>query len=444
MEQASGSAKLRRRVDLWGVVALGLGTAMGVSIFSALGAAAQVAGPGLLIAVLIAAVPMAFIAVAYAFMGSVLPTSGASYEWPRRYIHPAVGFAVAWLRIAGNVGALVVLALVMTRYLSMLSPVPVKPTMFAAFVLLLAANLFGVGIAANVQKIMMAGLLLVFAVFCVAGATGGQWQQANLAPLLPHGWHGVIAAVPLLIGLFYGIESATELGDEIADSRKTVAIGILLSIGTAVAVYLAVAATGLALVGADVLGTSKAPMADAAAVALGRYGTPLVVLAAFLAIAKSMNAIFMIFSRSLYAMGRSGALPAVFASVHPRFKSPHVACVAVFCLATIGLLLPTELTFLFLAINVPVLIKYFCICVSARKVLRTEPQLADGFALSHRTVLACAVVGALMAVLILVIGFDSDWRPYAVLGAWSLLGAVVYLVRRRAVPVSLSTDRTIP
>jgi APA family basic amino acid/polyamine antiporter len=417
-------AQLRRKIDLWGVVALGLGTAMGVSIFSALGTAAAVAGPGLLLAVLIAAVPMAFIAVAYAFMGTVLPTSGASYEWPRRFIHPAVGFAVAWLRIAGSVGALVVLALVLTRYLNMVVPLPVKPTMFAAFVLLLLANVFGVGIAANVQKAMMGALLLVFAVFCVAGATGGQWQGARLAPLLAEGWGGVLAAVPLLIGLFYGIESATEMGDEVTGSKTTVAAGIGLSIGTALAVYLAVAATCLALLGAGVLGASTAPMADAAAVALGPYGKPLVVLAAFLAIAKSMNAIFMVFSRSLFAMGRSSVLPRVFASVHPRFNSPHVACIAVFCLASAGLLLPTELTFLFLAVNVPVLLKYICVCICARRVARDGT--ASGFALSNRTVAACAAVGAPLAVVILAIGFNTDWRPYALLGAWLGMGAVVY------------------
>jgi len=417
-------AQLRRKIDLWGVVALGLGTAMGVSIFSALGTAAAVAGPGLLLAVLIAAVPMGFIAVAYAFMGTVLPTSGASYEWPRRFIHPAVGFAVAWLRIAGSSGALVVLALVLTRYLNMLVPLPVKPTMFAAFVLLLLANVFGVGIAASVQKAMMGALLAVFAVFCVAGATGGHWQGAHLAPLLAEGWGGVLAAVPLLIGLFYGIESATEMGDEVTGSKKTVAAGIGLSIGTALAVYLAVAATCLALLGAGALGTSTAPMADAAAVALGPYGTPVVVLAAFLAIAKSMNAIFMVFSRSLFAMGRSGVLPGVFASVHPRFKSPHVACIAVFCLASAGLLLPTELTFLFLAVNVPVLLKYICVCICARRV--AQGGTAGSFALSNRLVAACAAIGAPLAVVILAIGFNTDWRPYALLGAWLAVGAVVY------------------
>src|SRR5687768_14677401 len=89
------TTKLTEGVNLAGVVALGLGTAVGVAIFSIIGPAAALAGPGLLIAVVIASVPMIVIAVTYAFMGSALPTSGASYEWPRRFIHPFVGFLVA-------------------------------------------------------------------------------------------------------------------------------------------------------------------------------------------------------------------------------------------------------------------------------------------------------------------------------------------------------------
>lgn len=421
---------LRRNVDLWGVVALGLGSAMGVSIFSALGEATRLAGPGLLVAVVIAGLPMAFIAVAYAFMGTVLPTSGASYEWPRRYIHPAVAFGVAWLRIAANIGALVILALVMTRYVSMIVPLPEKPAMFAAFVVFCLANVVGVGVAANVQKYMMAGLLVLFGVFCLLGLTGGQWKQDLLTPFLPNGWSGVLAALPLLITLFFGIESATELGDEIKDSRKTVAPGILLSIGTAVTVYLLVAVTALGLLGAPLLGSSKAPIADAAMVAMGSMGKPLIVAAALMAILKSMNGIFMVFSRSLYAMGKSGALPAVFAKVHPRWNTPYVACISVFVLATAGLLLPTELTFLFLAVGIPSLIKYFCICICAQRVSRANPALHAGFGMGRRTVAWCSGIGAVLALALIAVGFETDWRPYAALAAWGLIGAAAYLLRR--------------
>lgn len=433
MDQAAvndSKGGLQRSVDLWGVVAMGLGAAMGVSIFSALGEATRLAGPGLLVAVVIAALPMAFIAVAYAFMGTVLPTSGASYEWPRRYIHPTVAFGVAWLRIAANIGALVILALVMTRYVSMVLPLPEKPAMFVAFLVFFIANVLGVGVAAKVQKTMMAGLLLLFGVFCLLGLTGGQWKAELLFPFLPNGWSGVLAALPLLITLFFGIESATELGDEIKDSRKTVAPGILISVATAVAVYLLVAVTSLGLLGAPLLGASKAPIADAATLAMGPLGTSLVVAAALMAILKSMNGIFMVFSRSLYAMGKTGALPAAFARVHPRYNTPYVACFSVFVLATAGLMLPTELTFLFLAVGIPSLIKYFCICVCALRVSRANPALHAGFGMGRRSVVWCSVIGGVLALALIVVGFETDWRPYAALGVWGLIGAAGYMCWR--------------
>ena len=121
------SPQLRRNVGLTGVVMFGAGTAIGVSIFSVLQPAAQVAGSGLLIAVLISALPMVLFAICYAYLGSALPISGASYEWPRRFLHPFVGFAIAWLRILSNVGAAVVLAQVLVSYLAMVVALPVKP-----------------------------------------------------------------------------------------------------------------------------------------------------------------------------------------------------------------------------------------------------------------------------------------------------------------------------
>lgn len=74
--------QLKAGLDLSAVVALGLGTAVGVAIFSVVAPAAALAGPGMLLAVVLAALPMFIIAVNYAFLGSALPASGASYEWP--------------------------------------------------------------------------------------------------------------------------------------------------------------------------------------------------------------------------------------------------------------------------------------------------------------------------------------------------------------------------
>lgn len=96
------TARMHKGVDLWAVVALGLGTAVGVAIFSVIAPATALAGPGMLLAVVVAAVPMFVIAMTYAFMGSALPTSGASFEWSRRFVHPFVGYLIAWMRKIGR------------------------------------------------------------------------------------------------------------------------------------------------------------------------------------------------------------------------------------------------------------------------------------------------------------------------------------------------------
>jgi basic amino acid/polyamine antiporter, APA family len=183
--------QLRQGLDLPAVVALGLGMAVGVSIFSVIAPAAALAGPGLLLAIVIAAIPMFIVAVNYAFMGSALPASGAAYEWPRRFIHPVLGFAVAWSRIASSTGAMLLLALVLVRYLSMVVELPTRVTMFAMFSLVLLANLFGVSIAAGVQKLLMGALVLLFLIFAALGLPS--IDPANFSPLLGSGIGAVLA-----------------------------------------------------------------------------------------------------------------------------------------------------------------------------------------------------------------------------------------------------------
>jgi len=427
----SDEGSLAKGIDLWGVVALGLGTAVGVSIFSAIAPATAIAGPAMLLSVLVAALPMYLIAVSYAFLGSALPVSGASFAWPARFLHPALGFFIAWARIIANMGAMVVLALVLVRYGSMILPLPVKPTMFAVLVLALLANLFGVHIAATVQKWLLGAMLILFAVFIAWGGSTAV-DLSRLQPLFPNGLHGMIAAMPLLMGLFFGIEAATEAGAEVADSRRAIPLGIALSIGSATLLYLAVGFVALGVMGAPALGASEAPILDAAKVFMGPVATPLIVLAAVLSIGKSLNAMFAMFSRSLYAMGTAGMLPAALGRVHPRWQTPHIALLAVFAIGCAGLLLPMELTFLFLAVNIPNLLKYASICLSAARVVERHDDLyeAAAFKFARPTMRAFAYAGAACALALALVGLEADWRPYALLGGWVLAGAAFRWLHR--------------
>lgn len=433
---AGAATSLRKGIGLWGVVSLGLGTAVGVSIFSAIAPAAAIAGPAMLVSVVVAALPMYLIAVSYAYLGSALPVSGASFAWPSRFLHPALGFFIAWMRIIANMGAMIVLALVLVRYVSMVVPLPVKPTMFAVLLLALLANLFGVAAAARVQTLLTLGLVVLFGLYVLWGGSTAV-RPSNFVPFAPHGSGGVLAAAPLLMGLFFGIEAATEAGAEVADGRRSIPLGIAIAIGSATALYLAVAIVALGVLGGPALAASDAPVLEAASHFMGPLATPLIVLAAIAAIGTSLNAIFTLFSRSLLAMAEAGALPGVLASIHPRARVPHVALVVVFAIACLGLLLPMQLTFLFLAVNIPNLIKYASVCLCASRVARHHPEIhADaGFRPSAKAAQAIGLAGTLCGLVLAFVGLAADWRPYALLAGWFVIGLAWYAfgVRRRSV-----------
>jgi APA family basic amino acid/polyamine antiporter len=425
----SETTQLHEGLGIVDVVALGVGSAVGVSIFSIMAPAARVAGSGMLLALALAAVPMVIFAVVYAFMGSTVPKSGASFEWPARFIHPFAGFAVAWLRIIGNTGALTVLTLVLVSYASRAVPLPQKPSMFVLLLLFFVANLVGVKVAAGVERVLVVFKLVAFAIFVIIGVSAV--STANFQPLVGNGWASLLAALPLLVSLYMGIESAVEVGEEIRNSAAVIAKGLAAAVITTIVVYVAVSSVALGVLGASGLGASTAPLFDAGARFLGNWNSPLIIFAAVAAIGTSLNAIYMTFTRFLFAMGRDGVFPEIFARVHPKWQTPHVAVIAVFLLGCAGLLLPTSLVFLFLAVSIPTMLKYLSNCWSAIRLVGRHPDLhaQSKFKLSAGAVRAWSCAGIVAGLVLLIAGVSADWRPYAILGGWFVVGLGYWFVR---------------
>ena len=431
--------QLKQGLTITDVVAIGVGSAVGVSIFSIMAPAAKVAGAGMLPALAIAAIPMVIFAVVYAFMGSTVPRSGASFDWPARFIHPFVGFIVAWLRIVGNTGALTVLTLVLVSYVSREVPLPQKPSMFALLVLFFLANLFGVKVAAGVERVLVAFKIIAFAVFVALGISAV--DTANFQPVFDTGFGGMFAALPLLVSLYMGIESATEVGEEIRNGAAVIARGLAVASALTILVYLSVSSVALGVLGAPALGASTAPLFDAGEKFLGRWNSPLIIFAAVASIGTSINAIYLTFTRFLFAMGRDGVFPEAFARVHPKWGTPHVAVTAVFVLGVAGLLLPSSLVFLFLAVSIPTMFNYLSNCWSAWRLVDHHPDLhaRAHFQLSKAAVKRWSAAGVICGLVIIVAGFSADWRPYAILGAWFVIGLVYWIVRGRRTSQSMQS-----
>ena len=432
IESDQGGGSLKRGVSLLGIVTLGAGTAIGVAIFSVIAPGAALAGPAMLVSMAIAVIPMVLFAVTYAFMASAVPVSGASYEWSRRFIHPFVGFIVGWLRIAGSTAALIVLSFVLVQYWSMAITLPLKSSMFIVLAIFFVLNLFGVSLAARGQSLMVFVLVATCALLALSAVPGA--EKSNFSPFFPQGWTGVFAAVPLMVSLFLGIETATEVGEEVRNAHKTIPVGIALSVVVTAVIYLAVSGAAIGVLGASDLGASRAPLLEVANRSLGPLGMPLILTSATVAIGSSLNAIFMIFSRSLFAMGRSGILPGALAEIHGRWGTPHVAITAAFAFCCLGLFLPSSLVFLFLAVNIPTLLKYAATCFAATRVVTHHADVYGqaAFRLRPGIIRMWAYGGVVAALVVIALGLTADWRPYAVLGCWFVAGVVYFVLRKRS------------
>lgn len=422
--------QLKKAVGLVGVVTLGAGVAIGVSVFTVFQPAAQVAGSGLLVALALAALPMLPFALAYAYLSTLYPVSGASYEWPRRYLHPTVGFAISWMRIIANVGVQLILAQVFAQYLNMVVEVPVKPVMALLITGVFGLNFIGVKVAARTQTLLMGLLLAALAVFVIAGLP--HVSLGRIGAPFDAGLPAIGACVVLMITLFMGIEAAVEIGEEVENGRRTIPLGIALAVGLTTIVYGLVAFVALGVVGPERLAASSVPILDAARGPMGGFAVPLIVTAALASILKSMNANALVFSRSVFAMGRTGAIPAALGRIHPRFGTPSVAILACWSAAMLGLLLPSSLIFLLIAVNVPTMLKYGACSLSA--IAASRAPLAEGVKplLGRRSVRIVGTLGALAALAIIVASIGADWRPHLLVAGWLAVGLVYHYFSGRS------------
>lgn len=421
--------ELKKGVGLIGVVTLGAGVAIGVSVFTVFQPAAELAGSGLLVALALAAIPMIPFALAYAYLAAIYPVSGASYEWPRRYLHPTVGFAIAWMRIIANVGVQVILAQVFAQYLSMVIEVPDKLVMAALITSVFALNYVGVSLAARVQTALMALLLFALATFVIIGFPYVSTER--IGDPLSAGWSAISACVVLMITLFMGIESAVEIGEEVQDGRRTIPFGIALAVGLTTIVYGLVAFVALGVVGPERLAGSSVPILEAARGPMGGFAVPLIVTAALASIIKSMNANALVFSRSVYAMARTAAIPPALSRIHPRFGTPSSAILACWSGAMLGLLLPSSLVFLLIAINIPTMLKYGACSLSAIGASRQPIPEGSAPLLGRGTITVIGALGALAAFAIIMASIGADWRPHLLVGGWLSLGLIYHFFSGR-------------
>lgn len=326
MASMDAPTRLARRLGTADAVIIGLGSMIGAGVFAALGPAARAAGNGLLLALVVAAVVAYCNATSSAQLAALYPESGGTYVYGRRRLGPFWGFVAGWSFVIGKLASCAAMAMTFGSYAA---PGLARPLAAASVVALTVVNYFGVQKTALVTRVIVATVLLSLSTVVLAVWMGGATDPSRLWPLRDTSGYGILQAAGFLFFAFAGYARIATLGEEVVDPRRVIPRAIPVALAITLAVYAAIAISALAGAGADALGASAAPLVTA--VEGGRFArvSPVVRLGATVASLGVLLSLIVGVSRTLFAMAGSGDMPAFLSAVHPRYRVPHRAELAV-------------------------------------------------------------------------------------------------------------------
>jgi basic amino acid/polyamine antiporter, APA family len=333
---------LVRRLGTFDAVVIGLGSMIGAGVFSAFAPAAAAAGSGLLVGLGLAAAVAYCNAVASAQLAAQYPTSGGTYVYGRERLGEWWGFLAGWGFVIGKTASCAAMALTFAAYAVPGPDWLERPVAVIALLALTAVNLRGITRTAGLTRILVAVSLAALTVVIGAILGSGAGDSANLSLELPGGYYGVLQSAGLLFFAFAGYARIATLGEEVRDPERTIPRAIPLALGITVAIYAVVAASVLLALGSDALASSSRPLVNAVEAVDADWAVPLVGIGAAVASLGALLALIAGIGRTTLAMAREGDLPRWLASVHPHYRVPDHAEMAVAAAVTL-LVLTTDL-----------------------------------------------------------------------------------------------------
>jgi basic amino acid/polyamine antiporter, APA family len=358
--------QLVRGIGIPALTANIISSTIGAGIFVLPALMAKSLGPAAPLAFVCCAIAMVLFVTCFAIAGSRVSLTGGLYA----YVEVAFGRYVGFL--AGALYGLTALGAVAGVVNVLINSVAV------------AAPFLGSGLMRIVLMILVYGSLVLINVRGVRGGAGAVTivTFAKLVPLLVFVCMGVFFIHPanltwdvwpgskslgdsviLLIFAFVGIEVALIPSGEVKDPARTVPRSAYLALVITTIIYMLIQLVAQGTLGADLANYKDAPLAEAAAKFLGSIGHSLLIAGAAISAFGFVTSDILSSPRIIFAFGRDGVLPAWFAHVHPRYRSPDVAIIT---WAVVAFALSITGTFERLAVlsNVAVLLMYLLCCAA--------------------------------------------------------------------------------
>lgn len=338
------SPQLRRELGTFGAVMMGLGSIIGTGVFVSTGIAAGIAGPAVVLAVLLASVVAIFNGLSSAQLAASHPVSGGAYEYGYKYLNPTLGFVAGWMFLCAKIASAAAAALTFASYL--LSALHTENQLWrmgvalAAVVILTVVILGGIR-QSNFVNILMVSITLTSLLYFVWGGLDdvAAYFPHNFTPFFPPPSAGVsplralFHATALMFVAYTGYGRIATLGEEVRNPERIIPRAIVIALLSTMILYVAVTVTAVGNVGADtfaaITSDTSAPLEAIAA----NFGVPgagwLLTIGAMTALLGVLLNLILGLSRVMLAMGRRHDMPIAVARVSKSGRTPEVAVVTV-------------------------------------------------------------------------------------------------------------------
>jgi Amino acid transporters len=452
---------------------LGVGAIIGTGIFVLTAEAAQKAGPGMMISFIIAGFVCAVAALCYSELASMVPVSGSAYTYTYAVMGELLAWTVGWALVLEYAVAASAVSVGWSGYIVGLLRDSVGitiPTAFAAgpyaggivnlpamFIALVITCLLMIGTteSAKVNAVLVAIKVLALTLF--VAITLPFLKGSEFTPFTPNGWGviGVGGAAASIFFAYVGFDAVSTAAEETKNPQRNVPIGLIGSLVICTFFYLLVAAgaigfTGIAgfaqpvaglngevlapgsmelaarceeiVAGGNTLPLACSKEALAHVLKIGGYDWAGYVMGLSAGLALPSVILMMLFgqTRIFFVMARDGLLPEKLASIHPKWKTPHIvtAITGVFVAIAAAFLPVGKLADVS---NSGTLFAFFMVSIAVLILRRTDPNRPRPFRTPVVWLVApIAIVGCVSLYLLL----PTDAK--LVLPIWGGIGLVIY------------------
>jgi len=429
------SAAPRRILGLAEVTFISVGFTIGAGVFVFTGIVAKMTGPALPLAYALAAPLVLLTMLPIAMLGAALPTTGGNYRYPCRMVSPGLAFVGVWVYVlASFFGQVPMYAISCAQYARELIPgLPIGPAALGLLTFFYVVNLLGLRVATVAQAVMV--VVLLGCLLWYAGSGVARVDPAHFEGFFQTGPGSLTLGVALLTFTYLGANGLIELGSEIRDPGRVIPQAIFITFPLVAVIYVLVAIATVGAVPWTSLVDVDQPLVVTARVTMGSVGMALFVVGgAILGLTTTLNALFIVGTRSLLAMTEDRMLPAVLGRRSRTFGTPWVLLTAIWVFSLAGVLAGMSLQTLASYATLGGMMLLFPVLVAALVLPRRFPDAYRnaGFKLGGPSRWVCTGVGFLMIFFFsLVILADLGSVPkILVFVLFVVSGLVAYLTRR--------------